>query len=404
MHKTVSALLFGLLATSSIAAQEQPVGPSVAEQMAQETLITDGHIDVPYRLRDEWQDVTSNAPAGQFDYARAVKGGLDAPFMSIYTPASMSYEEAAEHAEKMIAIAERMVREAPDKFTIPMTASDMISAFNAGKIALPLGMENGQPIGEDLTKLDYFHKRGIRYITLAHSLPNAISDSSYSEDKPNGGLSPFGEHVVKRMNEIGIMVDVSHISDDAFWDVMDYTDVPVIASHSSARHFTPGFERNMSDDMIKRLGEENGVMMINYGSSFLTEDANQYRPRMEAAYEAYLAESGEEEGSASRFEFRAKYVAENPYPFATLEDVLNHIDHAVALAGIDSVGIGSDYDGVGNTLPIGLKDVASYPNLIAGLMERGYSYKDIRKILSGNLLRVWKAVESAAIQSSAVQN
>lgn len=396
-------LLTGLSIFALVACSEGSKPPSPEEQaataqrIAKETIIADGHIDVPYRLGSGWQDVSNATESGDFDYPRAVAGGLDAPFMSIYTPAQYDgTPKAKEHADEMIAIVERIVASAPEKFALAYSVADVEKAFADGKIALPLGMENGSPIMEDLANLDYFHAKGIRYITLAHSRSNAISDSSYDPERQWEGLSPFGESVVRRMNELGIMVDISHVSDDAFWDVMKITATPVIASHSSARKFTPGFERNMNDEMIQALATNGSVIMINYGSSFVTEAANQYNPGAGAAFTAHLEENGIEASDEVRTAFFEKYRAENPYPYADLEDVLDHIDHAVTLAGIDHVGLGSDYDGVGDSLPTGLKDVSTYPALIEGLLRRGYSEEDIRKILSGNVLRVWRTVEAYA--------
>lgn len=368
-----------------------------AEQIAHDDLIVDTHIDVPYRLAASWENVAEATEKGNFDYPRAVKGGLNAPFMSIYTPAQYDgTPKAKEHADEMIAIVEKVAASAPDKFRIAKSVADVEKAFKDGVIALPMGMENGSPISGDLKNLNYFYDKGIRYITLAHSKANGISDSSYDPVRKWHGLSNFGKKVVARMNELGIMVDVSHISDEAFWDVMKTSKAPVIASHSSVRAFTPNFERNMSDDMIKALAEKGGVIQINFGSSFLTEAANQYRPHMDEAYEAYLHKNGIEASTEAHDAFEKEYRAANPYPYATVDDVLDHIDHVVKLVGVDHVGIGSDYDGVGDSLPEGLKDVSTYPHIIAGLLKRGYSEADIKKILGGNLLRVWRAVEDYA--------
>ncbi|NVJ97426.1 MAG: membrane dipeptidase [Alphaproteobacteria bacterium] len=368
-----------------------------ANRIAQETLIVDTHIDVPYRLDAEWDDVSKATKTGDFDYPRALAGGLNAPFMSIYTPAQYDgTPRAKEHAEEMIGIVERVVAASPDKFRIAKTVADVEQAMKDGVIALPLGMENGSPVSGGLADVDYFFERGIRYITLAHSKSNSISDSSYDTERKWNGLSDYGKQVVKRMNELGIMVDISHVSDEAFYDVLETAGVAPLASHSSARHFTPGFERNMSDEMIKALAAKGGVIMINYGSAFLTADANVYNAGRDEAYLEYLADEGMEDSTDLKDQFTEQYRAENPYPYASLDDVLDHIDHVVEIAGVDAVGIGSDYDGVGDSLPTGLKDVASYPNLVAGLLKRGYSEADIKKILSGNLLRVWRAVEAYA--------
>jgi len=368
-----------------------------AKALAQDTIIIDTHIDVPYRLNAKWDDVSGATETGDFDYPRAVTGGLNAPFMSIYTPAALDGTEKAKiHADAMIDIVERIVTSAPNKYVIARNPNEVEAAFTAGKIALPLGMENGSPISGDLANLDYFFERGIRYITLAHSKSNHISDSSYDPERQWDGLSDFGKQAVTRMNELGIMVDISHVSDAAFWDVMEISATPVIASHSSARKFTPGFERNMNDDMIKALAGNGSLIMINYGSSFITETANQYRPTRDKAYAAYLEESGQEGTDELKEKFDEDYLAQNPFPYASLSDVLDHFDHVVKIAGINHVGIGSDYDGVGDSLPTGLKDVASYPVLIEGFLERGYSEADIKKILSGNLMRVWRTVDAYA--------
>lgn len=370
-----------------------------AMEIAQDSIIIDTHIDVPYRIHDAWEDVSEATAGGNFDYPRAKAGGLNAPFMSIYTPAELEAEgRSKETAEELIDLVYRIVSESPDMFAIALSPDDVEQQFKKGLISLPMGMENGSPIEGDLANVQHFFDRGIRYITLAHGLSNHISDSSYDDNKQWGGLSDFGVEVVHEMNRVGIMVDISHVSDEAFWDVMEITDAPAIASHSSARYFTPGFERNMNDDMIVRLAENGGVVMINYGSSFLTRAANEYSSARSDAYDAYREEHGiEESDEEARAAFNAEYEKmHGPYPYATLEDVLDHFDHVINLTSIDHVGIGTDYDGVGDSLPIGLKDVSSYPHLVEGLLRRGYSDDDIKKILGGNLLRVWREVEAVA--------
>ena len=387
-----------LLALAACSAEEATdTKADDAKRIASETMIVDTHIDVPYRLGHGWEDVSGPTEKGEFDYPRAVAGGLNVAFMSIYTPAQYDgTEKAKTHAEEMIAIVEKIEADAPSKFRIARTVADAEKAFKDGVIALPLGMENGSPVSGDLTNLDYFYTRGIRYITLAHSKSNEISDSSYDVNHQWNGLSDFGKDVVKHMNELGIIVDISHVSDDAFWQVMEIAAVPPVATHSSARHFTPGFERNMSDEMIKALANKGGVIMINFGSSFLTEEANKYGPTMDEAYMKHLADNGLEDSTDLKEQFETQYKADHPYPYATLDDVLDHIDHVVKVAGIDYVGIGSDFDGVGDSLPVGLKDVSTYPNIVEGLLKRGYSEEDIKKILSGNFLRVWRTVEAYA--------
>ncbi|NNU15144.1 membrane dipeptidase [Parvularcula sp. ZS-1/3] len=388
-------MLHAILLTTALTLQPAPSEDAV--RIAKETIILDGHVDVPYRVARSGEDVGLATEKGDFDYPRAMAGGLNAPFMSIYVAAT--YQEtggAKAQADRLIGQIEGLVHAHPDKFAIAKSPRDVRKITASGKIALPLGMENGAPIEGDIGNLKHFYNRGIRYITLTHSKVNHISDSSYDEERRWGGLSPFGAMLVERMNALGIMVDVSHVSDEAFEDIMEVTKAPVIASHSSLRHFTPGFERNMSDDMVRKLGENGGVIMINYGSSFVTEEANTYRARGAADYAAYLEAEGLEDTPERQAAFTEQWTAENPYPFADLSDVLDHIDRAVELAGIDHVGLGSDYDGVGDSLPTGLKDASTMPNLVQGLMERGYSEEDIVKILSGNALRVWEEVERVA--------
>lgn len=373
-----------------------------AQRIAESSIIVDTHIDVPMKALRNETDVSQTADGFDFDYPRAVTGGLDAPFMSIYTAAELEAEgRSRELAEQLIDVVARIVESAPDKFALATSPADVRAHFEEGLISLPMGMENGSPIEGDLANVEYFHDRGIRYITLAHSLSNHICDSSYDENRQWNGLSEFGADVVREMNRVGIMVDISHVSDEAFWQVMDITAVPVIASHSSARHFTRGFERNMSDDMIRRLAENGGVIQINFGSGFLTQEARDYSDLLWPAGKKWMEEHPEMGYEGMQAHFVPQYEADNgPFPHASLDEVLDHFDHVVALVGVDHVGIGSDFDGVGDSLPTDLKDVSAYPNLIQGLLERGYSETDIRKILGENLLRVWSEVETFAAQAA----
>ena len=367
-----------------------------AYELAHKFIITDGHIDVPWRLNDGYEDLSIRTETGDFDYIRAKEGGLDAPFMSIYVPSS--YQEtggAKEKADSLIELVHRIANDHPDKFEVAFSVADVNRIFGDGKIALPMGMENGAPILDDLSNVQYFYDRGIRYITLTHGKDNLICDSSYDTTKTWGGLSPFGRKVVKEMNRVGIMVDISHVTDEVINQVMDMTDVPVIASHSSCRHFTPGWERNMGDEEIKRLKENGGVIQINYGSSFITQASLEKGEENRERIMAYAKENNLKRGDEVLTAFAKKINAKNPV-YADISDVVDHFDRVVALAGIDHVGIGSDYDGVGDSLPYGLKDVASYPNLIFHLLKRGYSEEDIEKICYKNIWRVWSAVEKAA--------
>jgi membrane dipeptidase len=263
-------------------------------------------------------------------------------------------------------------------------------------------MENGAPIENDLANVRHFYERGVRYITLAHSEDNQICDSSYSPvDKRRWhGVSPFGREVIAEMNRLGIIVDLAHVSDEAFDQAVALSQAPPIASHSSARAFTPGFERNLDDARIRKLAAAGGVVSINFGSGFLTPAGNAFLVAFRSAQKAFGA-AHPAASVGERAAWRDQYEAEHPLPFAVLDDVVKHIDHVVELVGVDHVGIGSDFDGVGDSLPADLKDVSMYPNLVARLLAKGYSEGDVEKILSGNVLRVWRAVEDYAAKASA---
>lgn len=394
-HITTLGLL-ALAITANVSAKSYTASKH-AIKLSQENLIIDTHIDVPYRLEKKWQDVTK-AAGGDFDYPRAVEGGLNAPFMSIYIPAHLEKTGGSyEMANRLIDSMEALVGRAPNKFAIADSVADITKQFEQGKMSLAMGMENGSPIEGKLENLNHFFDRGVRYITLTHSQTNHISDSSYDLRRQWNGLSQFGKELVVEMNNLGMMIDVSHISDDAFYQVMDISKVPVIASHSSLRKYTPGFERNMDDKMLLALKENNGVIQINFGSSFVTSAAGAWSKQMKAKRSEAQSKYGK--NSSQVKDFKKAFAVKNPYPFATTEQVIEHINHVVKLIGINHVGIGSDFDGVGDSLPIGLKDVSDYPNLVQGLIEHGYSDKDIKKILSGNLLRVWQQVEKYAAKN-----
>ena len=264
-----------------------------------------------------------------------------------------------------------------------------------GKIALPMGMENGAPIEDDLNNVAHFHRRGVRYITLTHGKDNQICDSSYDTTGTWGGISDFGREVVAEMNRVGIMVDISHVSDNAFYDVMKITKAPAIASHSSCRAFTPGFERNMNDEMIETLAANGGVIQINFGSSFLSEESREKSNKNREKIRVYAEENGLKMGDEEFMKYAREVSRENP-TYADVTDVADHIDHVVKLAGVDHVAFGSDFDGVGDSLPYELKDVSDYPNLIFHLLKRGYSNEDIAKICYRNIWRVWNEVERVA--------
>lgn len=371
-----------------------------ANRLAQRFFIVDGHVDVPIRLSEQQRsgnapdDVSKRTSGGDFDYERAKAGGLNAPFMSIYVPSVYQRLGGAQKfADGLVDMVEQICARNPEKFAIATSPKAVRKIARSGRIALPMGIENGAAIEDSLGLLAHFHRRGVRYITLTHSTDNRICDSSYDSTRTWGGLSPFGQMVIAEMNRLGIMVDISHVSDSSFFQAIRLSRAPVIASHSSARVFTPGFERNLNDAQILELSRRGGVMMINFGSSFLDSTYQIYENIRRLKIRDFMLEQGSEWGDSATAAFLQQYDAEHPRPFSTVSTVADHIDHVARIGGIRCIGIGSDYDGVGDSLPTGLKDVSAYPNLIAELLRRGYSRQDIRKICYGNVFRVWKQVE-----------
>ena len=386
-----TALALGLW--SAACAPAEPDLDERGAELAHRHLIADTHIDFPIRRHFQPDEVGPMRSAGQFDHPRAVAGGLDVAFMSIFTPASTAADGmSTELANRLIDMMETIVADAPDRFGIAACAADAGILRDSGRVALALGMENGSPLGAEAEHLDHFVSRGISYVGLTHSRSNAFSDSSYDTNEPWQGLSPLGVATVRALNDRGVMIDLSHLSDHAAWQVLEHTRVPVVASHSSLRHFIPGFHRNMSDAMVEAVGAQGGVVQINFGSDFVSATAQDWAAARRTAFEAAFGTSGAD--GAARLAFETEYRQTRPYPYATVDTVLDHIDRVVALAGIDHIGLGSDFDGVGDTLPEGLKDVSAFPNLVVGLLRRGYAEDAIAQILGGNLMRVWRAAEA----------
>ncbi len=370
-----------------------------ANQLAHENIIVDGHVDLPYRLKiknfrleRQYLEIPIQSEKGDFDYIRAQKGGLSAPMMSIYIPSLLDNTPKAKLlADSLINLVEFIANGKPQYFTIAKSPAEIESIKKSGKIALPMGMENGSPL-QNLEDIAYFKKRGISYVTLTHAKNNQICDSSYDTTKTWNGLSPYGQKAILELAKQGIMTDVSHISDQSFYQVMAQSPVPVIASHSSARAFTPDFQRNMSDEMIKLLGQKNGVIMVNFGSKFLDKKVADERDVYQKKLNQYLKSKNLKEDDILAEKAITEFNKQYPPVYASVETVANHIDHIVKLAGIDHVGFGSDFDGVGDSLPTGLKDVSDYPNLIYVLLKRGYTNQDISKICYQNVFRVWNEV------------
>ncbi|MEM8676755.1 MAG: dipeptidase [Cyanobacteria bacterium P01_G01_bin.67] len=386
---------------------------SLAESVTEihDRLLTiDSHIDWPMRqfLNPEFDPSIKHEPgladSGQWDLVRMTEGGLDAVFMSIFTVQkernTEAYQQAKAHANKLIDLTEKLVVDNPEQIAIALTPEDAKRHEQQGKKSIFLGMENGYPLGKDLENVQHFYQRGIRYITLTHSKNNDLGDSSTDETQEWSGLSPFGAEVIQEMNRLGIMIDISHVHDDTFWDVIELTQAPIIASHSSASKLRD-VPRNMNDDLLRAIKNNGGVVQLCLLGDYIKE-VEQSSER-EAALEALSAQrtawlQGElspEESKALLAQYREinqKFPENKP----TLADAINHLDHMVEVMGIDHVGIGSDFDGGGGL--VGINDVSEMPNITEELLTRGYSESEIRKLWGGNLMRVFKEV--IAISSS----
>ena len=396
-HAPLAVSILAALALFAPLAQAQ----DAATRLAQDAIIVDTHIDAPGILMDKWADLGVEAKDREFDYPKSRTGGLDVAFMSIYTSPKQDADGSAwQVANQMIDGVEAAVQRNPGKFAILTSPRDVARLLKGGRVLLPLGMENGAPLGDQLANVQFFFDRGVRYITLAHSANNRLADSSYALEKKWNGLSPFGRDVVREMNRVGIMVDVSHLGDASAKEAIALSRVPVIASHSAFRHFTPNFERNISDEVAKAVAAKGGVVQVPFGTAFIDPaSAADTQAHFRAINDfdrnnAVLKSQGQPQKDRAAFD---KLWAEaHPPRSSTLVQVLDQIDYGVKLLGIDHVGIGSDFDGVDGDLPPELKTVADFPHLVAGLQARGYKDADIRKILGGNLLRAWTAIEAGA--------
>jgi membrane dipeptidase len=385
-------LIFGLIVAWSGCSSHEATGANRAA-----VPVIDTHIDTPSRLVSAWEPVGESVPHFDFDYQRAKKGGLSVAFLSIYTASALEDSGTSrEAADKEIEQVRRMVATWPDRFELVTSVRQIREKQTSGKVLLAMGMENGSPVDDDLGLVKRYYDMGIRYITLAHAKWNHLADGSYDTTRHWNGLSPFGRNVVNAMNGLGIMVDISHLTDSAAFQVLRISGAPVIASHSSCRFFTPGFERNISDDLIHAVGSNGGVVQVAFGVDFISAEAQKVNGPLWDSIAAHIAAEGWNPEGAEADAYAEHYWKLHPPASASVAQVADHIDHIVKLIGIDHVGIGSDFDGVSGLLPEALRDVSGYPNLFAELRGRGYSESDLRKIGSENLLRVWGAVEKAS--------
>ena len=375
-----------------------------AEKIHEKILTIDSHVDWPYRqyLNPEFNPSIRNdfnsSGSGQWDILRMQEGGLDAVFMAVFTfqnsRTTEGHIKAKEQAIKMIELIQKMLEENPDTTELALTPEDAYRIEKAKKRAIFMGMENGYPLGKKIDNVKLFQELGIRYITLTHTKNNEIGDSSTDKKQEWEGLSPFGKEVVKEMNRLGMMIDISHVHDDTFWDVIELTKAPIIASHSNVRSLidTP---RNLNDKMLKAIQKNGGVVQICFYDNYVKKIPQ--LPERQAALEgikekqeAWIrGELSMDEIAKLREQYRLineKYPKIKP----TLFDAIDHIDYIVKNIGIDHVGIGSDFDGGGGL--IGINDVSQMQNITQELVARGYTEEDVRKIWGGNLMRVFSEV------------
>lgn len=396
MKNPVSILMLILLLAGCSSSDEQLV--KKADKIHESILTVDTHCDTPMDFSDPNFDLGVRHEEGCVDFPRMIEGGLHAEFFAVFIGQGprndSSYNKVHQQALEIFSAIHKNVDKNSALAGLALTADDAYRLKRAGKIAAFIGMENGYPVGVDLLKVEEFYGLGARYITLCHSKNNDICDSSTDPAGPeNNGLSSFGKDVVKEMNRLGMMVDISHISDKSFYDILKVTGSPVIASHSSCRALC-GSPRNLTDDMLVALKENGGVIQICILSSYLkTPEPN---PEMETKLRELREKYGdynsqpEETKKLIRDEYRA--IQKDYEKLATVKDVVDHIDHVVQIIGVDYVGIGTDFDGGGGVE--GCRTVAEMKNITIEMLRRGYSKKDITKIWGGNIMRVLRKVEA----------
>ncbi len=389
MTRTMAAvgmLLMLALETPSVSVSQDL---SRARRIHAEAIGIDSHIDTLQRVLNGNEDISTRTGKGHVDLPRLREAGMRAPFFALYVPTYYKGSEAVRRTLQLRDAMQSLLDRHPDQIEIALSASDVTRVTKAGKIVAVLTIEGGHQIADDLAVLRTYFRFGIRSMTLTHFRNNNWADSS--TDKPeHNGLTEFGREVVREMNRLGMIVDISHVSDKTFYDVLEVTTKPVIASHSSCRALCD-VPRNVTDDMIRVLAKNGGVIGINFGADFVSPkeaEAARLRFAERAAMEPNLTGQALDEFAAK--DYVGHYSVMKPNQ-ATLENVVAHIDHVVKLVGIDHVGIGSDFDGI-ERVPTGLEDVSKMPSLTAALLKRGYREEEVKKILGGNFLRVMREV------------
>ena len=371
-----------------------------ARQILREVPLIDGHNDLPWQLREKFKnhmdqvdlmDTTKLEPPFHTDIPRLKKGMMGGQFWSVYVPVDRKGADAIQDVLEQIDVVHRFTKKYPDTFQMAYTADDVLRIHKSGRIASLIGVEGGHCINNSLAVLRQLYAMGARYMTLTHWSNTDWADAATSDPK-HKGLSPFGELVVKEMNRLGMLVDLSHVSEETMNRVLDIARAPVLFSHSSARAIS-SHPRNVPDEVLKRLQQNGGVVMVNYARAFVSEEQHQFQAVKEAE-KARIKELtlGDPEKLKKDTE---EWEKAHPDPAVTLQQLANHIDHIRKVAGIDHVGIGSDLDGIDKT-PTGLEDVSTYPALLAELLKRGYSKEEVKKVAGLNALRALRKAEQVA--------
>jgi membrane dipeptidase len=397
-----------LLVVAALSIGQTPAGDPArtalldrARALHKQVPLIDGHNDYPWELREKAQrdldklDITKPQPSLMTDIARLRAGGVGGQFWSVYVPAESTDPVAA--TLEQIDIVHRMMRKYPETFELALTADDVERVFKKGRIASLIGMEGGHSIASSLGVLRMFHRLGARYMTLTHNKNLPWADCA-NEPPVLNGLSPFGEEVVREMNWLGMLVDLSHVSPDTMADAIAVSEAPVIFSHSSARALTD-VVRNVPDNILQMLPKNGGVVMVTFVPGFLSTEVAAWS-RRQTEEENRLKQQSPNDPAALKAGLDA-WTKTNPAPRATLAHAADHIDHIRKVAGIDHIGLGSDFDGI-TSVPVGLEDVSTFPALTAELLRRGYTDEELKKILGLNILRVMRNVErvSAKLQKS----
>jgi membrane dipeptidase len=400
MFKLISVSL-AVLAVMTIAHAQQGGGDAAlldrARALHKQVPLIDGHNDYPWAVRENVQrdlsklDITRSQPTIHTDIARLKAGGVGGQFWSVYTPSDYAGQTAVTATLEQIDIVHQMMRRYPDNFALALTAADVERIFKSGKIASMIGMEGGHSIDNSLAALRMFHRLGARYMTLTHSKNTPWADSA-TDTPQHGGLTPFGEEVVREMNWLGMLVDLSHVSPDTMADAIAVSAAPVIFSHSSARAIND-VPRNVPDNILQMLPKNGGIVMVTFVPGFLSPKVAAWNTLQTAETNRLLQQFPNDE--AARKAGLDTWTKANPAPLATVSDAADHIDHIRKVAGIDHIGIGGDFDGI-TSVPQGLEDVSKYPALTAELLRRGYKDDDIKKILGLNILRVMRAAEGVS--------